>query len=116
MCLFCIFHYLDCPGPVMLTSSESNCSSVTISWMPPLDESDLPHRVRLKYSYHLFNKVYMIDKIVSCMSWTVDNLESDVVVHFSMEAVNRKGLKGPNTTATVCTKPIGENVGTHMHG
>ena len=52
----------------------------------------------------------MIDKIVSCTNWTVDDLKSDIQVHFSLEAVNRKGLKGPSTTATVYTKSIGENV------
>ena len=51
--------------------------------------------------------------MVSCTSWTVDNLKSDVVVHFSLEAVNRKGLKGPSTNTAVRTKPVGENATLH---
>ena len=110
--IFFILHYSDCPGCVKLTSSKSNCSSVTIAWTPPLDENDLPHIVRLHYSYHLSKKV-TVHEMVSCTSWTVDNLKSDVVVHFSLEAVNRKGLKGPSTNVAVRTKPIGENVTLH---
>ena len=113
---FFIFPYLDRPGPVELTSSDSNGSSVTIAWMPPLDENGLPHIVELNYSYHLF-KTVTVHKMVSCTSWTVDNLKSDVpvFVHFSLKAVNRKGMKGPSTSGIVCTKPIGENVIVHMH-
>ena len=113
---FFIFHYSDRPGPVKLTSSKSNCSSVTIAWMRPLDENDLPHKVELTYTYHLFEKV-TVYKTVSCTSWTVDNLKSDVpvFVDFSLKAVNRKGLKGPSTRAIVRTKPIGENVIANMH-
>ena len=113
---FFMFHYSDRPGPVRLTSSGSNGSSVTIAWMPPRDENNLPHIVELKYSYHLFKKV-TVHKTVRCTSWTVDNLKSDVpvFVHFSLKAVNRKGLKGPSTSGIVRTKPIGENVIGHMH-
>ena len=112
--IFCILHCSDCPGTVNLTSTESTCSSVTIAWMLPLDENDLPHIVELKYSYNLTKQV-TIRKMVSCTSWTVDNLKSDVLVHFSLEAVNRKGVKGPTTYATVRTKPIGENVIVHIY-
>ena len=109
---FCILHCSDCPGPVKLTSTDSNCSSVTIAWMPPRDENGLPHIVELTYSYHLVKKV-SVHKAVSCTSWTVDNLKSDLTVHFSLNAVNRKGLKGPSTNVAVRTKPIGENVNLH---
>ena len=54
-------------------------------------------------------------KLVSCTSWTVGNLISNVLVHFSLEAVDGGGQKGPGTYITVRARPIGEDAIVHMH-
>ena len=86
--------------------SESNSSTVTITWISPLDENNLPHKVNLEYSYtHRSNKE-TFSQIVSCTSWTVDNLENDQEVNFSLKAINKRGREGPSMDTTCRTKPF----------
>ena len=113
----CVLHYSDRPDSVKFILTESNCSSVTVSWIAPPDENCIPCVVELEYSYNLTKQI-TIRKILSFTTvdhWTVDNLKSDVVVNFSLKAVNSRGVKGPSRYGTVRTEPVGEDVIVHIY-
>ena len=106
--VFVFFFHSACPGKVAITSSESTCHSVTIHWISPLDENHIPYEVRFKYSYKKENRLVTFRKIVTCTSWTIENLPSDLSVNFSLKAMNKRGVKGPSTYFTIKTRKPSE--------
>ena len=103
-CCF-VLHTIACPGRVYVTSIKPTCNSVTINWALPRDENNIPYDVRLKYSYgpeKLIADVYYT--IVSAASYKVVDLPSDVLVKFSLRAINKREKRGPKTVYTVRTR------------
>ena len=100
------------PGKVYISSVNSTCHSVTIDWVLPLDENDIPYDVKLKYSYttkRLPETFYenVSGALARCV---VENLPSDTSVKFSFRAITKKERKGPPTYYTVKTKKPSESM------
>ena len=102
------------PGKVYISSVNSTCHSVTIDWVVPLDENDIPYAVRLKYSYtmKLLNVPVPFQKNLSgaFAKYVALNLPSDTPVKFSLRAITKKGKKGPVTSFTVKTRKPSESI------
>ena len=104
------FYISGRPGRVDVTSTHSTSNSVTIQWTPPLDENNLPHEVRLKCTFRIGIRTCITRKACrSRTSWTIEDLPSDAVLHFSLKAVNMRGDEGPSTYVTLRTKNLGEH-------
>ena len=97
-----------CPGRVRITSIETTCHSITIQWISPLDENDIPYKVRFKFSYKEQCKTEA-DSIVVPSTYTrrtFQNLPSDVPVKFSLAAINKRLKAGPSVHTTIRTKKL----------
>ena len=99
---------LAIPGQVIVTSTKSTFNSITINWLPLLDENDEDYEVRIKFSYK--NRVHGttegVHKVVG-LWWTLGNLRSGLVVLFALRALNKMGLAGPIATVRSQTRCLG---------
>ena len=104
--LFCT---LACPGSVYISSITSTCHSITIYWELPRDENNIPYEVKFKYwlSPEQRRKVNYYT-IASSASYTIVDLPSDVLVSFSVKAMNKHKKKGHATYYAFKTKKSSE--------
>lgn len=89
----------DSVGPVVnLTSTSISPSSITVSWLPPLDGNNL---IRMYY----INTDDAPELVAPSQSQTFTNLVPNTTYRFSVSAENGVG-RGVSTTLLVTTLPM----------
>ena len=89
-----------------ITSVETTCHSITIHWISPLDENDIPYEVKVEFSYKEKRQKRAGSVVASFIHtrWMFQNLPSDVPIQFSLAAINKRLKAGPSVHTTIKTK------------